>query len=95
MMEADRIEFRVHAAQRMFERRISAQDVRTVLKTGVVIEDYADDAPYPSRLILGYANGRALHVVVATNPENNIDIIITVYEPNTDIWESDLKRRRK
>lgn len=95
MMDIDRIEFRVHAVRRMFERSISQQDVKAVLKTGSVIEDYADDQPYPSRLVFGFVNGRALHVVVATNTQDNMDIVITVYEPSTAVWESDLKRRRK
>jgi uncharacterized DUF497 family protein len=81
--------------QRMFERSISYQDVKAVLKTGTVIEDYADDRPYPSRLVLGFVNGRALHVVVATNAQDNLEIVITVYAPSGDVWESDLKRRRK
>jgi hypothetical protein len=39
--------FRLHALQRMFQRRISAQDVRRVLETGELIEDYPHDTPYP------------------------------------------------
>lgn len=95
MMDKDRVEFRVHAVRRMFERGISSQDVRDVLRTGTIINDYMDDQPYPSRLVLGFANGRALHVVVARNPEDNTEIVITVYEPDKAVWESDLKRRRK
>lgn len=94
-MDKDRIEFRVHAVRRMFERGTSSQDVRDVLRTGTIINDYMDDQPYPSRLVLGFANGRALHVVVARSPGDNTDIVITVYEPDTAVWESDLKRRRK
>ena len=45
--------FRIHAIQRMFERSVTRADVREVLATGEVIEQYPDDTPYPSRLILG------------------------------------------
>jgi len=79
----------------MFERGISTQDVKNALQTGEVIVNYPDDNPYPSRLVLGFANGRALHVVVARNEQDDMDIVITVYEPNLDVWESDFKRRRK
>lgn len=89
------VEFRVHAVRRMFERNISEQDVKSVIITGEVIANYMDDNPYPSRLLLGFVNGRALHVVVATNAQDDLDIVITVYEPDTVVWESDFKRRRK
>jgi len=52
-MSADRITFRVHAVRRMFRRAISVEDVRRVLADGETIEDYPDDKPYPSRLLLG------------------------------------------
>src|SRR5206468_11275700 len=61
-----RLIFRYHAVQRMFQRGISLRDVRAALETGETIETYSDDAPYPSRLVLGWVGGtRALHVVVA------------------------------
>jgi hypothetical protein len=46
---ASRIIFRSHALIRMFRRRINPEDVRVVIETGEVIEDYASDSPYPSR----------------------------------------------
>lgn len=33
----------------------------------VVKEDYPDDTPYPSRLLLGWHNNRPLNIVVADN----------------------------
>jgi hypothetical protein len=57
--------FRLHAIQRMFERRISREDVRHVLETGEIVTDYPDDQPYPSRLVLGWCGERPLHVVVS------------------------------
>jgi hypothetical protein len=50
----ERLIFRVHALQRMFQRRITEADVREILQVGEVIESYPDDTPYPSRLILGF-----------------------------------------
>ena len=40
-------------------------DVRHVLQTGEVIEEYPDDTPFPSYLILGFVGDRPFHVVVA------------------------------
>ena len=52
MMEG-KLVFRVHAIGRMFERRITEEEVRATLKGGETIEDYPSDTPYPSRLMLG------------------------------------------
>jgi len=87
--------FRVHALQRMFERGITVEDVRRVVKTGEVLHDYPDDTPYPSRLLLGWVAERPLHVVVAHNREANEEIVITAYEPAPAQWESGFKRRKR
>lgn len=84
--------FRVHAIQRMAQRAIDVEHVRQALDTGEIIEDYPDDHPYPSTLILGWIGSRPLHVVVATSPTKRI--VITVYEPDPSRWEPDLKRRK-
>ncbi|MDH4329200.1 MAG: DUF4258 domain-containing protein [Nitrospira sp.] len=57
--------FRVHAIQRMFQRRISKDEVRQVVVTGEIVESYPTDKPFPSRLILGWSGPRPLHVVAA------------------------------
>lgn len=87
--------FRVHAIKRMFQRRISEDDVRHVLETGETIETYPDDTPYPSQLILGWWNARPLHVVVAENVETRETIVITAYEPDPEEWEPGFKRRKR
>jgi len=94
-MTAKHIVFRAHALQRMLERHISMEEVESVLKAGETIATYPDDEPYPSRLILGWVGDRPLHVVVADDPVGNVLIVITVYEPDPALWESDFRRRRK
>lgn len=79
----------------MFERRITEDDVRHVLEHGAVIEDYPDDVPYPSRLILGWCGERPVHLVVACNADDDEDIIVTVYQPEGSLWTSDFTRRQK
>ncbi len=53
-MSANKLIYRNHAIKRMFERGIGEDDVRAVIDLGEVIQGYQDDAPYPSRLILGW-----------------------------------------
>ena len=87
--------FRLHAIRRMFERRISEADVKKVVQTGAVIENYPEDTPYPSKLMLGWCESRPLHIVVAENKAEQEIIIVTVYEPSLDFWEADFKRRKQ
>jgi hypothetical protein len=94
-MGSERIVFRVHALQRMFERHISDEEVRRVLDAGETIERYPDDRPYPSRLVAGWIGQRPLHVVVADHAEEHMLIVITVYEPDPVLWAPNFKRRRQ
>lgn len=87
--------FRVHAIQRMFERNVLESDVRWVLENGEVIEEYKEDCPYPSKLVLGWIGKRPLHVVVADNFEEKGMIVITAYEPTTDQWSDNFRKRKK
>ena len=57
-----------------------------VLSIGEVIEDYPDDTPYPSNLILGWIKGRPIHVVAAHNSDEKEIVVITVYEPDPQQW---------
>ena len=81
-MTSDRLVFRVHAIQRMYQRSISEAEVRQVIATGEIVENYPVDTPYPSRLVLGWHGARPLHVVVADNIEDQEKIVVTVYEPD-------------
>lgn len=93
-MSNETITFRLHAVQRMFERKISAEEVRYVLETGKVIEDYPEDTPYPSRLIMGQYRGRPIHVVVANNSADLEVVVITVYEPDPCEWDEEFCKRK-
>ncbi|HET9908159.1 MAG TPA: DUF4258 domain-containing protein [Anaerolineales bacterium] len=86
--------FRVHAIQRMFERKISEKAVLNALEIGETIEDYSSEMPEKSRLILGFQGTRPLHAVISENQERNELTVITVYHPNPDQWSKDFKSRR-
>ena len=90
-----RLTFRLHAVQRMFERGVTGAAVREVLEHGEVIEDYPQDQPFPSCLMLGRVGNRPLHVVTADNVPDDETIVITVYEPDLLRWEADFKQRRR
>ena len=87
--------YRVHARRSMFTRSISDECVEHILHHGEVIEDYPHAFPFPAKLLLGWYNGRSIHVVAAENNSKQQVIVITVYEPTLDKWEQDLKTRRK
>ena len=94
LMNCAQVIYSEHAVRRMFERNLSRQDVAEVLDNGVIIADYPDDEPYPSCLLLGFSRGRHIHVVVAVERPADKCYIITVYEPDPSIWESDFTTRK-
>ena len=58
------------------------------------VETYEDDRPYPSVLVFGRTeSGRPLHVVIAYDKDDDIAVIITVYQPDPARW-IDFRRRR-
>jgi hypothetical protein len=77
----------------MFERGITVEDIRSVVTNGEVIQDYPDDKPYPSRLVLGWRGTRPIHVVVAGDSEAGILIVVTAYEPDPVQWDAGFKRK--
>ena len=61
-----------------------------------IVEEYPDDRPYPSVLVLGRTSeGRPVHVVCAYAPEEDQLIVITVYEPDPNRWDEGFRHRRK
>lgn len=66
-----------------------------MIQQGDTIERDPQDTPYPSRLLLGFVGGRALHVAVADNADDDEIIVVTVYEPDPALWQPGLRRRRR
>lgn len=94
-MDSRNVVFRGHAVQRMFERGISETQVVEVINLGDQIDDYRDDKPYPSVLLLGRVGGTAIHVVLGIDPVSKTCYVITVYQPDPAIWRSDFRGRLK
>ncbi len=87
--------YRLHAIERMFERKINEDNVNRILIEGKIIEEYKNDQPYPSKLILGFIDKRPIHILAAENFAENQTIIITVYEPDKMKWDEKFERRIK
>ena len=94
-MDCERMVFSGHALKRMFEGAIDGDDVRAVVVGGDTIAAYPNDAPHPSALLLGWAQGRPLHVVVARDPETGHCVVVTTYVPDPGLWEQGYRRRRR
>ena len=64
-MQYQDLVYRIHARQAMFTRSISDECVAQIVQHGEVIEDYPHALPFPAKLLLGWCNGRSIHVVAA------------------------------
>jgi len=87
-------EFSKHAVDHSIIRNISVEEVEKAISGRCdIIEDYPDDKYGPSCLILGFTKaGRALHVQCSYSSRPLIKII-TLYEPDPDLW-IDLRVRK-
>jgi hypothetical protein len=75
---------------------IRDQEVYEASAECTIVEEYPDDRPYPSVLVLGRTNeGRPVHVVCAYAPEDDQLIVITMYEPDPNRWDDEFRQRRK
>lgn len=82
-----------HMTKRFKERGIKLSYVRNALLAGEIIEQYPNDHPYPSCLVLGFLVGKKpIHVCVGLG--NDELWIITAYYPDTSEWEDDFKTRK-
>jgi hypothetical protein len=93
-MECREVVFSSHAVKRMFERGINPIDVRAIINSGEVIAEYPDDTPYPSCIVLGVINDRAIHAVVAIKPDGQKCHVVTVYPADPELWSNDFRTRR-
>jgi hypothetical protein len=70
-------------------------EIQEAISSGEIIEEYLDDKPYPSVLIFGTsATNRPLHIVCAYSDEEDLVVIVTVYQPDPSRW-IDWKRRKR
>jgi hypothetical protein len=93
---SQRILFLPHAVRQMArpDRMITPSEVRSVVLTGGLIEDYPDDPRGESCLLLGFGDGgRPVHVVCAPKPEYLA--IVTAYLPDPREWTDGFTGRNR
>jgi hypothetical protein len=93
---AVRVLFLPHALLQMLrpDRIITRTEVRMVIASGQVIENYPENARGHSCLLLGFgSNDRPIHVVCA--PQEDYLAVITAYLPNEKEWSSDFRTRMR
>jgi hypothetical protein len=80
-------EFSKHAVDQSIIRDISVVELeQAITGKSEIIEDYPDDKYGPSCLLLGFTEAsRPLHIQ-CSYPSRPLVKIITLYEPDPDIW---------
>ena len=80
-------EFSKHAVDQSIIRDISVAEVEeAIVGPSEIIEDYPEDKYGPSCVVLDYTKaGRALHVQ-CSYPSRPLVKIITLYQPDPDLW---------
>ena len=82
-----------HAAERCKQRGIKMRDIKEAVMNGIIIEEYPDDFPFPSCLILGY-NIKNIPKHIVMSEEGTASHIITSYIPTLDKWEFGYEKRK-
>ncbi len=91
-----RILFLPHAVRQISrpDRMISPEEIKNVIQTGELIENYPENARGHSCLILGYDESkRSIHVVCS--PKDEYLSIITAYIPNLQEWDDNFRKRKR
>ncbi len=94
-MNCTSFQYSTHAVKRMLEKNITTFEVEQTASLGEIIQDYHDDKPYPSVLLLYFVDTRPIHVVLAKNIETGTCIIITCYQPDEAIWQNTFKEKNR
>lgn len=83
-----------HSHDRCRERGISYHDIVFAVMNGKIIEQYPDDTPYQSCLVLGAStNKKPLHLVCSIGSGKLW--IITAYWPEKAKWNDDFSVRKE
>jgi len=80
-------EYSKHAVDQSIIRDISLRELEEAIAgRSEVIEDYPEDKYGPSCLILGYTRARRPLHIQCSYPSRPLIKIITLYEPDPDLW---------
>jgi hypothetical protein len=64
------------------------------LENGEVIEEYKADSP-PRYLMLGWNEGKPIHVVGEDDALTDETTVVTAYEPDSKRWKAGFRARRR
>ncbi len=97
-----------HADEEANNDSLALEEIYEPLSSGRVIEDYPEDRPYPSCLVMGYCHQRKterderdaepiqpVHSVWAYNESSGFCVLVTVYRPDPARWSDDYEKRRR
>jgi hypothetical protein len=85
--ERRQYEFSKHAVDQSIIRDISVAEVEEAISgQSEIIEDYPKDKYGPSSLVLGFTKARRPLHVQCSYPTRPLVKIITLYEPDPDLW---------
>ncbi len=73
---------------------ILEREIFEAVQNGEALEEYHDDEPYPSVLIHGKTKkDRPVHIICAYSEEDDLVIVVTVYQPDVKKWIDYRKRK--
>jgi len=82
-----RVRITDHADEEAFNDCLTYEEIYISVIHGEIIEDYPNDKPYPSCLVMGKNfSGEPIHSVWAYNPGTLWAVLVTVYRPNPKRW---------
>ncbi len=87
--------FSGHAIHRRFEQGISRNDVLAAIAQGETIAEHPDADPYPGQLLLGFMGSKPQRLVLASDENAGLGIIVTVQEPGLEYWGGDFRTRKR
>ena len=94
LCKENKIIWSTHILNRMHQRGITRTDIVNAILCGEIIEQYENDYPYPSCLLLGKTVSKAdLHIVCSIC--DNGMVLITVYYPDNRFNETNKIRKVK
>lgn len=89
----DRYIMTTHAKQRMGLRQVTDADMKHVVITGDLVEEYANTQPFPKCLLMAEVGGQPLYVSCAF--DGRYAHIITVHRYDPAVWQNPWTRKRK
>lgn len=93
-LQVRRIYWTHHVNMRMKDRVITRSMILENVADYEIIEAYPEDKYLPTYLVMTRHGGKAIHVLFATDTEEDNVRVVTAYSPSPDEWNPDMKTRK-